>query len=99
MKESLAELVKEKNQQELYNMCVIGESVMKREKNLYPNLDYYAAPVYYLLGIPIDLFTPVFLAARTIGVCAHVMEQHENNRLFRPRVLYKGLRNLHPQNS
>jgi citrate synthase len=99
MKEALAELVKEKNQQELYNMCVIGESVMKREKNLYPNLDYYAAPVYYLLGIPIDLFTPVFLAARTIGVCAHVMEQHENNRLFRPRVLYKGLRNLHPQNS
>jgi citrate synthase len=98
MKEALAELVKEKNQQELYNMCVIGESVMKREKNLYPNLDYYAAPVYYLLGIPIDLFTPVFLAARTIGVCAHVMEQHENNRLFRPRVLYKGLRNLHPQN-
>lgn len=96
MKEALAELVKAKDQQELYNMCVIGEEVMKREKNLYPNLDYYAAPVYYLLGIPIDLFTPVFLAARTIGICAHVMEQHENNRLFRPRVLYKGPRNLHP---
>lgn len=99
MKEALAELVKAKNQQELYNMCVIGEEVMKCEKNLYPNLDYYAAPVYYLLGIPIDLFTPVFLAARTIGVCAHVIEQHDNNRLFRPRVLYNGPRNLHPKNS
>jgi citrate synthase len=99
MKEALAELVKEKNQQELLRMCVIGEEVMKREKGLYPNLDYYAAPVYHLLGIPIELFTPVFLAARTIGICAHVIEQHENNRLFRPRVIYKGPRNLHPQDS
>jgi citrate synthase len=97
MKEALSVLAKEKHQQELYDRCVIGEQVMKREKNLYPNLDYYAAPVYYLLGIPIDLFTPIFLAARTIGICAHVMEQHENNRLFRPRVLYRGPRNLHPQ--
>lgn len=96
MKEALAELAPVKNQMELYNMCVIGEEVMRREKGLYPNLDYYAAPVYYLLGIPIDLFTPVFLAARTVGICAHVIEQHENNRLFRPRVLYKGQRNLHP---
>ncbi|MDR0270272.1 citrate synthase [Paenibacillus sp.] len=97
MKEALVELVKEKNQQELLHMCVVGEEVMKREKGLYPNLDYYAAPVYHLLGIPIELFTPVFLAARTIGICAHVIEQHENNRLFRPRVLYKGPRNLHPE--
>ena len=71
-------------------MCVRGEEVMKREKKLHPNLDYYAAPVYYLLGIPIELFTPVFLAARTIGISAHVMEQHDNNRLFRPRVHYTG---------
>ncbi|MDQ0876296.1 citrate synthase [Paenibacillus sp. V4I3] len=96
MKEALAELAVDKNQPELYNMCVLGEEVMKREKNLHPNLDYYAAPVYYLLGIPIDLFTPVFLAARTIGISAHVIEQHDNNRLFRPRVHYKGPRDLHP---
>jgi citrate synthase len=96
MKEALAELAAEKNAMELYDRCVVGEQVMKREKNLYPNLDYYAAPVFYLLGIPIDLFTPVFLAARTIGISAHVMEQHENNRLFRPRVHYNGPRNLHP---
>lgn len=96
MKEALAKLAKAKDQQELYRMCVIGEEVMKREKNLYPNLDYYAAPVYHLLGIPIELFTPIFLAARTIGISAHVIEQHANNRLFRPRVQYNGPRNLHP---
>jgi citrate synthase len=96
MKEALAQLAREKNREDLYNMCVIGEEVMYREKKLFPNLDYYAAPVYYLLGIPIDLFTPVFLAARTIGIAAHVIEQHANNRLFRPRVLYTGLRGLHP---
>lgn len=96
MKEALVELAAEKNAKELYDRCVAGEKVMNREKNLYPNLDYYAAPVFYLLGIPIDLFTPVFLAARTIGISAHVMEQHGNNRLFRPRVLYNGPRNLHP---
>ncbi|MFC5531317.1 citrate synthase [Cohnella yongneupensis] len=98
MKEALAEIAEVRNRAELYEMCVIGEELMRREKGLYPNLDYYAAPVYYLLGIPIELFTPVFLAARTIGVCAHVIEQHENNRLFRPRVLYRGPRNLHPDN-
>ncbi|WP_088832670.1 citrate synthase [Paenibacillus tyrfis] len=99
MKEALAALAAAKNEEKLYRMCVIGEEVMNREKGLYPNLDYYAAPVYYLLGIPIDLFTPVFLAARTVGVCAHVMEQHANNRLFRPRVLYKGPRDLHPNSA
>ncbi|MRH41681.1 citrate synthase [Aquibacillus halophilus] len=96
MKEALLELVETKGNKELYDMCVIGEEVMKREKGLYPNLDYYAAPVYYLLGIPINLYTPIFLAARTIGICAHVIEQHANNRLYRPRVDYTGPRNLHP---
>ncbi|GGA10703.1 citrate synthase [Paenibacillus marchantiophytorum] len=96
MKTALDELAIIKNQPQLYNMCVRGEEVMKREKNLHPNLDYYAAPVYYLLGIPIELFTPVFLAARTVGICAHVIEQHDHNRLYRPRVSYTGPRNLHP---
>ncbi|TJY44011.1 citrate synthase [Cohnella pontilimi] len=96
MKEALAHLAKQKNELQLYDKCVVGEFVLKREKNLYPNLDYYAAPVFHLLGIPTELFTPVFLAARTVGISAHVLEQHENNRLFRPRVLYKGPRNLRP---
>jgi citrate synthase len=96
MKEALARLSDQKGNRDLYNMCDLGESIMLREKGLYPNLDYYAAPVYYLLGIPIDLYTPIFLAARTVGIGAHVIEQHENNRLFRPRVHYTGPRGLHP---
>jgi citrate synthase len=94
MKEALEKLAAGKQQTELYDMCVAGEQLMKREKNLCPNLDYYAAPIYYLLGIPIELFTPIFLAARTVGIGAHVIEQHDNNRLYRPRVLYKGPRGL-----
>ncbi|AUW93581.1 citrate synthase 3 [Sulfobacillus thermotolerans] len=96
MKESLKRLVAIKGHQDLYDMCVIGEEVMQREKGLYPNLDYYAAPVYYLLGVPIELYTPIFFAARTAGLVAHVREQYEHNRLFRPRVRYTGPRGLHP---
>lgn len=94
MKEALLKLVEVKGNRTLYDMCVMGEEVLKREKGLYPNLDYYAAPVYYLLGIPIDMYTPIFLAARTVGLCAHFIEQTKNNRLFRPRVNYVGPRGL-----
>ncbi|WP_168119896.1 citrate synthase [Paenibacillus sp. HB172176] len=96
MKEALRKLAAASCNHELYHRCEAGEAVMKREKGLYPNLDYYAAPVYHLLGIPVPLFTPVFLAARATGLCAHVIEQHEHNRLFRPRVLYRGPKDLHP---
>lgn len=96
MKKALKELAEEKNRMDLYDMCELGEEIMKQEKGLYPNLDYYAAPVYYLLDIPIDLYTPIFFASRTVGLCAHVIEQHTHNRLFRPRVLYTGPRHLHP---
>lgn len=90
MKESLRKLCEKQGDYLLLEMCEVGEEVMKREKGLYPNLDYYAAPVYWLLGIPIQLYTPIFFSARTVGLCAHVMEQHQNNRLFRPRVNYIG---------
>lgn len=96
MKKGLKKLAEAKERNDLYDMCEVGEEVMRDEKGLYPNLDYYAAPVYYLLGIPIDLYTPIFFAARAVGLGAHVTEQHANNRLFRPRVDYTGPRNLHP---
>lgn len=82
-----------------YDMCVIGERVMQREKGLYPNLDYYAAPVYDALNIPVELYTPIFFASRTAGLVAHIIEQHANNRLFRPRVLYTGPRGLKPSSN
>ncbi|MDA8194873.1 MAG: citrate synthase [Thermaerobacter sp.] len=90
MKNLLAQLVSSPQEHELYQICLTGEAVMLREKGLYPNLDYYAAPVYDLLGVPIDLYTPIFFAARTAGLLAHIREQYRHNRLFRPRVRYIG---------
>ena len=80
--------------EELHKIYKIVEEVMAREKGLYPNTDYPIALLFYLLEIPIPLYTPIFFASRTAGLVAHVIEQHNNNRLFRPRVLYTGPRGL-----
>ncbi|RDW15495.1 citrate synthase [Oceanobacillus chungangensis] len=90
VKEALKDLSLQSGDNLLLEMCEAGESLMEREKGLYPNLDYYAAPVYWMLGIPIPLYTPIFFSARAAGLCAHVIEQHDNNRIFRPRVNYIG---------
>ena len=94
MKEALKQLCDVKGDYTLYEMCEAGEKIMEKEKGIYPNLDYYAAPVYWMLGIPIQLYTPIFFSSRTVGLCAHVIEQHANNRLFRPRVHYVGERHV-----
>jgi len=64
--------------------------IMLREKHLNANVDFYSATVYYSLGIPTDLFTPIFAIARTAGWTAHVREQLESNRLIRPQSSYTG---------
>jgi citrate synthase len=64
--------------------------IMLRKKNLHANVDFYSATVYYSLGIPTDLFTPVFAIARTAGWTAHLLEQVADNRLIRPQSLYVG---------
>jgi len=64
--------------------------IMLQQKNLHANVDFYSATVYYSLGIPTDLFTPIFAIARTAGWTAHVLEQLANNRLIRPQSLYTG---------
>jgi citrate synthase len=66
------------------------ERAMKEKKNLLPNVDFYSATTYYALGIPTDLFTPIFAVSRMSGWCAHVLEQYRNNRLIRPRAEYVG---------
>ena len=66
------------------------EETVKGEKKLNPNVDFYSASAYYSLGIPIDLFTPIFAVSRMAGWTAHVLEQYHNNRLIRPRAEYKG---------
>jgi len=67
------------------------EALMKSEKMLSPNVDFYSASTYYALGIPIDLYTPIFAVSRISGWTAHVLEQYVNNRLIRPRADYTGL--------
>jgi len=64
--------------------------LMKSEKNLNPNVDFFSASAYYTMGIPLDLFTPIFAIARIAGWTAHVMEQHANNRIIRPTDEYTG---------
>lgn len=72
----------------------ILERIMLEEKGLYPNVDFPAAYAYYLLGIPIDLYTPIFVIARVSGWCAHAIEQLDNNRLIRPKCIYEGPTNV-----
>jgi len=72
------------------NICEKLEAAMDREKHLCANLDLYAAPVFLLLGIPPELNTPIFAVSRISGWCAHVIEQHDGNRLIRPRSVYVG---------
>jgi citrate synthase len=71
------------------------EALVKAEKKLHPNVDFYSASVYYTLGIPIDLYTPIFAVSRMSGWTAHVLEQYANKRLIRPRADYTGP--AHPQ--
>jgi citrate synthase len=66
------------------------EALVKGEKRLYANVDFYSASTYYMLGIPIDLFTPIFAVSRISGWTAHFLEQYANNRLIRPRAEYVG---------
>jgi citrate synthase len=66
------------------------EALVKAEKKLNPNVDFYSASTYHVLGIAIDLFTPIFAVSRVSGWTAHVLEQYANNRLIRPRAEYIG---------
>ena len=66
------------------------EGLVKSEKKLYPNVDFYSASMYYTMGIAIDLYTPIFAVSRISGWTAHVLEQLANNRLIRPRADYTG---------
>jgi len=77
-------------QPQWFEMTQRIEQVVKAEKKLYANVDLYSASMYYVLGIPVDLFTPIFAVSRVSGWTAHVLEQYSNNRLIRPRTDYIG---------
>jgi citrate synthase len=84
------ELGKITNNMKWYDMSVKMEEMVTRLKGLKPNVDFYSASVYTSLGIPRDLFTPIFAISRTSGWTAHILEQYDNNRLIRPRAEYTG---------
>ena len=73
-----------------FDMSQRIEAQVRGEKKLYPNVDFYSASMYYTLGIPIDLYTPIFAVSRMSGWTAHILEQYANNRLIRPRADYVG---------
>ncbi|MCA1557292.1 MAG: citrate synthase, partial [Acidobacteria bacterium] len=70
------------------------EEVVMREKGLYPNVDFYSASTYYMMGIPLELYTPIFAVSRISGWTGHILEQYANNRIIRPRAEYTGPRNV-----
>ena len=78
------------NENRWYEIATAVERVMREEKGLYPNLDFYTAVAYLLMAIPRPLYTPIFVCSRITGWCAHVIEQQSHNRLMRPRALYTG---------
>ena len=78
------------SRENLYAMAKRVKDVMWREKKLFPNADFFHAPAYRSLGIPTELFTPIFACSRVSGWCAHVMEQRSNNRIIRPSADYVG---------
>ena len=90
-----AELAAAAGDDTYYQMSRRMEEVVLAEKGLFPNVDFFAATVYHYLGIPTDLFTPVFSASRMAGWTAHVIEQHADNRLIRPDSEYIGERGQH----
>lgn len=77
-----------------YQMSTLIDDTMYKEKGLMPNVDFYSATVYYAMGIPTDIYTPIFAVSRVSGWIAHCVEQFTNNRIYRPRSQWKGKEGL-----
>jgi citrate synthase len=84
------ELAKRTGQTKWTAIADILEETMLREKGLHPNLDFPVSPAYYMMGLPIELYTPIFVVSRITGWSAHIIEQLDNNRLIRPTSIYEG---------
>ncbi|MCB9073808.1 MAG: citrate synthase [Bdellovibrionaceae bacterium] len=83
-------LTKKMGHPEYYQMSKYLDDKMQADKGLLPNVDFYSASVYFSMGIPTDIFTPIFAVSRVSGWCAHILEQYSNNRIYRPRGEWVG---------
>ena len=83
-----------KGEAKWFEMSQKIEKLMLDKKGMYPNVDFYSASTYYLMGIPLDLYTPIFAVSRISGWTGHILEQYGNNKLIRPRAEYIGARDL-----
>jgi len=90
LRQSSEALAKLRGDDKWFNMSRRIEQHMREEKGLYPNVDFFSASTYFLLGIPIHLYTPIFAVSRVAGWAAHILEQTQDNRLIRPRSNYIG---------
>lgn len=90
LKALCAELAAETGHTDMERMAEVIEQIVVSEKKLPPNLDWPSARLYHYLGLAVELYTPLFVVSRVVGWSAHVVEQHDNNRLIRPRSNYIG---------
>lgn len=87
-------LTKKMGEPHWYEISAMIDDTVQAEKGLLPNVDFYSATVYYAMGIPIDLYTPIFAVSRISGWVAHALEQYANNRIYRPRGQWVGRQGL-----
>lgn len=88
------QMADKKGETKWYEMSQRIEQLMLEKKSMHPNVDFYSASTYFLMGIPLDLFTPIFAVSRISGWTGHILEQYANNKLIRPRAEYIGQRGL-----
>ena len=86
------QMADKKGESKWFEMSQRIEKLMHDKKGMYPNVDFYSASTYYLMGIPLDLYTPIFAVSRISGWTGHILEQYANNKLIRPRAEYIGKR-------